>query len=161
LDAVILFSHGSILCGSGVALLEHAARLRDSCGIEIVEVGYLNYSDPPFAAAVKTCIERGATRIFVLPYFLVPGKFVTSDLPRAIDEVKSRHKCVEFVVAEAIGYDEALADAIMDSAANALPEERWRDEMKNASLHCLENSICPLYDTTSCPGRRIDAGVPT
>ncbi len=151
MDAVILFSHGSVLCGAGEALLEHAARLRAHDRFEIVEVGYLNYSDPPFLDAVSTCVDRGASRIFVVPYFLVPGKFVSIDLPKAMEEANDSFPNVAFVVAAAIGYDNALADAILDSADHALPEHSWRDDLKHASRHCLNRPVCPLYATSDCP----------
>lgn len=151
MDAVILFSHGSVLCGSGDALWAHAARIRASCGIEIVEVGYLNYTDPPFLEAVGKCCAEGATRIFVVPYFLLPGKFVKVDLPAAIDAARAIRPELEFVVAEAIGFDDTLGDAILDSAARAATAEHWRDDLRHASLHCLANSLCPLYNTKDCP----------
>ena len=152
MDAVILFSHGSVLCGSGGALLSHAARFRSRNGHEqIVEVGYLNYSDPPFTTAVERCAAAGAARIFVVPYFLVPGKFVTIDLPAAIGVARRQYPGIQFVVAEAIGYDEMLADAILESAAKALPQSRWREDLKAASSHCLANPMCPLYGTQDCP----------
>src|SRR5207253_2121682 len=40
MDALILFSHGSVLCGAGQALDEHAARLRERGDFGIVEIGY-------------------------------------------------------------------------------------------------------------------------
>ncbi|HLK56589.1 MAG TPA: CbiX/SirB N-terminal domain-containing protein, partial [Chthonomonadaceae bacterium] len=84
MDAVILFSHGSVLCGSGVALDAHADRLRARGIAPIVTVGYLNYSEPPFLQAVAQCVAQGATRIIVAPYFLVPGYFVKVDLPKSV-----------------------------------------------------------------------------
>jgi len=151
MDAVILFSHGSLLCGSGEALLAHARRLRERGAAPIVSVGYLNYSDPPFAAAVDLAVQEGATRVLVTPYFLVPGKFVRVDLPRAVEAVRAAHAGVEFVVAEAIGYDERLADALIDSARAAVSPSAWRDDLKRASNHCRANPACPLYGSPACP----------
>ncbi len=151
MDAVILFSHGSLLCGAGEALRAHAARLRERGLAPLVGVGYLNYSAPPFAEAVETVIREGATRILVTPYFLVPGKFVRVDLPRAVEAARAAHPGVEFVVAEAIGYDERLADALIDSALSACGPSVWRDDLKRASAHCLPNPECPLYGTLACP----------
>lgn len=158
MDAVILFSHGSVLCGSGGALANHADRLRAMGDFKVVEVGYLNYSHPPFLKAVQRCLEQNASRIFVVPYFLVPGKFVTSDLPRAIVEAQRLYSNVKFVVAKAIGYDELLADAILDSAGHAMPEESWRDDLQKAHLHCLNRPECPLYETKDCPHVSVMSG---
>ncbi len=86
---------------------------------EIVEIGFLNYTDPPFAAAIRRCIEQGATRIIVAPYFLVAGKFVVEDLPRAIESARAEHPSIEVMVADVIGFHPALAEAILASARDA------------------------------------------
>ena len=83
-DALILFSHGSVLCGAGQNLFELARFMQARGDAPIVEVGFLNYSEPPFADAFRRCVERGATQITVVPYFLVAGKFVKDDLPKQI-----------------------------------------------------------------------------
>ena len=151
MDAVILLSHGSVLCGSGEALWEHAARLRDSGRYELVEVGYLNYTDPPFLEAVGRCVAEGATRIVVAPYFLAPGKFVRVDVPKAIAEAQALCPNLEFQLAEVVGTDAKLADAILASADASLTSEHWRDDLKRASSHCRAVSQCPLFGTPACP----------
>ena len=145
MDAIVLFSHGSLLCGSGVALKQHAARLRDRDLAPIVEIGYLNYSDPPFAETVERCCAAGATRILVTPYFLVPGYFVNVALPRCIESARATHPGVEIVAAEPIGFDERLADALISAARGAAGHETWRDDLKNAVKYCTSNSQCPLF----------------
>jgi sirohydrochlorin ferrochelatase len=124
MDAVILFAHGSLLGGAGEALEAHAARLRAHGIAPLVEIGYLNYSDPPFMEAVHKCVEAGAKRILVAPYFLAPGKFVQVDLPRAVYEAQINYPDAQFVVAEAIGYDPALADVVIASAVGAPGSDR-------------------------------------
>ncbi len=151
MDAVILFSHGSLLCGAGEALAAHAARLRAQGLAPVVEIGYLNYSEPPFVEAVAKCVAAGADRILVTPYFLVPGKFVKVDLPRVVEEAQAAYPEIKFEVAEAIGYDVELAEAISASARAAVPPEAWQDDLKRAALACRANPECPLYGTPSCP----------
>ena len=75
--ALLLFSHGSVLCGSERTLEDLAARLRARGAAPIVEMGFLNYSKPLFATAFERCVQQGATEITVVPYFLVAGKFVS------------------------------------------------------------------------------------
>src|SRR5579884_353329 len=151
MDAIILFSHGSLLCGAGVALEAHAARLRERNLAPLVEVGYLNYSEPLFGEVAAKCVAAGADRIIVVPYFLVPGYFVKVDLPKAVAEAQATHPGVRFVVAEAIGFDVALADALIESARDAAPPERWREDLRRAAASCRADPRCPLYDTPDCP----------
>lgn len=150
MNAVILFSHGSLLCGSGESLKAHAARLKQAGIAPIVEFGYLNYTDPAFADTVRKCAAAGATKIIVTPYFLVPGYFVKVDLPKAVDLSRAEHPGIEFVVVEAIGFDERLADALIESASQPMAADLWRDDLKRAPDHCLANPLCPLYGTIEC-----------
>jgi sirohydrochlorin ferrochelatase len=151
MDAIVLFSHGSVLCGSGEALLAHAAGLRERGLAPIVEIGYLNYSEPPFSEAVERCVTAGATRILVTPYFLAPGYFVKVDLPKAVESARQEHPSMTFTVAEPIGFDERLADALIASAERATVPERWREDLKNAPRYCRANPQCTLFGTPVCP----------
>lgn len=157
--AVILFAHGSLLCGSSGALEAHAGRMRRSGDYSMVEVGFLNYSIPTFEHAVSACYNAGKRKVLVLPFFLVPGYFVTKGLPEAISRVSELYPEMEFQVAAAIGFDEALADAIIDSALSPLSQDAWRDDLATASRSCRANPDCPLYGTPSCP-RVPEAGTP-
>lgn len=149
MDAIILFSHGSVLCGAERNLLDLASRMRAEDS-SIVEVAFLNYTAPDFAEAVESCVRQGAGRIVVAPYFLIAGKFVKSDLPEAIAAAIERHPDLEFVVAEPIGFHLALADAILSSAAAAVPPAAHTDTLREASQWCRENPKCPLYGSDVC-----------
>ena len=151
MDALILFSHGSLLCGAGEALDAHAGRLRASGEWPLVTVGYMNYSEPTFAQAVAVCAASGATRIVVLPFFLVPGFFVSKTLPDQLQAVQADYPDLEFVVADAIGYDPGLADVLIASALDPLGPDQWRDDLQAAARGCRARPDCPLYTTPNCP----------
>ena len=151
MDALILFSHGSLLCGAGEALDAHAERLRARGEWDLVEVGYLNYSDPPFLDAVATVVAAGATRVVVVPYFLVAGYFVQVDLPRCLAAARARHPDVDFVVADALRHDGRIAEALLDAAQRARAAPQWRDPLRRAAASCRARQGCPLYATPACP----------
>ncbi len=151
MDALILFSHGSLLCGAGEALDAHAERLRRTGEWPWVGIGYMNYSEPTFAEAVADAVSRRATRIVVLPFFLIPGYFVSKTLPEQLEAVKADYPGLEFVVADAIGFDVGLADALITSALEPLGPGEWRDDLAAAARGCRARPDCPLYATPNCP----------
>ena len=159
MNALILFSHGSLLCGAGEALDAHAGRLRRTGEWDLVAVGYLNYSQPTFGEAVAECRAQGATRIVVLPFFLVPGYFVTKSLPEQVEAARADFPDLEFVIADALGFDTGLADALIASAQAPLGPEQWRDDLTAAARGCRARPDCPLYGTPNCP-RVPEAGDP-
>ena len=86
----------------------------------------------------------------VVPYFLVPGKFVRVDLPAQIASARERWPDMEFVIAPPIGFDEALADALLDLAAEARNSERWREDIERATGYCEADPRCPLHGSPRC-----------
>ncbi len=156
MNAVVLFSHGSLLCGAGEALRIHADRLRMRHIAPIVEVGYLNYSEPPFLQAVSRCAAAGASRIIVAPYFLVPGYFVSVDLPKCVEVARAAYPDITFITAAPIGFDQRLADALLTNAKDAASSEHWHDELMTTASHCRPFQLCPIYGTPACP-KRLDS----
>lgn len=153
-DAIILFSHGSVLCGAGENLSALAARMRERGDAPIVEVGYLNYSEPTFEATFTRCVEQGAQRITIAPYFLIAGKFVKVDLPRKIAAMQARFPEVDVRVAEALRFHQGLADALLACAGRSAPPSQWRTTLEAASRYCRATPRCPLYGTDACPATR-------
>lgn len=163
-EAIILFSHGSLLCGAGQPLHALAERLRATEKLAqaqhtvLVEVGYLNYSEPSFDEAFDRCVGAGATRITVAPYFLVAGKFVKVDLPREIEKQRVRHPQVGVQIADAMRFHPLLADALLSCAERAAPPAAWRDILKTAPQFCRANPQCPLFGSEKCPATANDEG---
>ncbi len=151
MNGVVLFAHGSLLCGAGETLAAHAAELKKRGVCRYVEAGFLNYSKPTFADAVRALQQQGVYRVCVVPYFLVPGKFVQVDLPQAIEEVRAEFSQLEFVTGEALGASELLAEALVESAAGACGLEGWGYDLLCAARHCRDYAECPLYATAGCP----------
>ncbi len=153
-DAIILFSHGSVLCGAGQNLFELATRMRERGDAPIVEVGFLNYSDPRFSKTFRRCVEQGATRVTVVPYFLVPGKFVKEDLPECIEAARAKFPQVDVRVAEAIRSHPLLVEALLACADRAQAPSFWRDTKAQVAVYCRAHPRCPLYGTDDCPATR-------
>lgn len=156
MQAIILFSHGSVLCGAERNLLDLAARMRGRGEAAIVEVAFLNYIEPGFGTAVARCVAQGATGIIVAPYFLIAGKFVSEDLPATIDEVRPQYPGLTIETADVIGFHPLLAEAVIASASAARPAAEWGAAGVDNRAWCREQPKCPLYGSQAC---RIQTGV--
>jgi len=154
MDAIILFSHGSTLCGAGETLKRLAAQMQKRGDAEIVRVGFLNFSEPLFGETFNECVRLGATRIIVAPYFLVAGYFVQVELPKILLPAQQRHPDVEVKIGEAMRDHALLADAILSCASRAAPPAQWRLLLDSAPQWCRANSQCPLFGTPKCPGTK-------
>ncbi len=150
-NAIILFSHGSTLCGAGETLKALAAQMQQRGDADIVRVGFLNFSAPLFGEAFDECVRLGAKRITVAPYFLVAGYFVQVELPKVLLPAQQRQPDVEVRVGEAMRDHPLLADAILNCARRAAPPAQWRHLLDEAPQWCRASEQCPLFGTPKCP----------
>jgi sirohydrochlorin cobaltochelatase len=149
--ALVLFSHGSLLCGSGETLGLHANRLRKSGKYLAVEPGYLNYTSPPIEDAVRRCAEAGADTVVVVPYFLVAGKFVRVDLPLRMESVARQHPGIRFVMGRALEDCREMGLAVGQVTLTAQDPKQWQVRaIEKARRQCELRSDCPLYGTAMC-----------
>jgi sirohydrochlorin ferrochelatase len=125
--------------------------MQDSRAAPIVRVGFLNFSEPLFGQAFDECVALGATRITVMPYFLVAGYFVKVELPKVLAPAQEKHPHVQVLVAEAMRDHQALEDALLACAARAMEPARWRDLLDTAPQFCRASPQCPLFPTPRCP----------
>ena len=153
--ALVLFSHGSLLCGAKRTLFEHAERLKSSGEWQWVEVGFLNFSSPRFEDAISRVAESGAKKVVVVPFFLVAGKFVREDLPSQVALAREKWPELEFHIAEPLGYNEEIIDAVIDLAHCAQTIDSWEaKEVSYITAFCEERPDCPLYGSAYCKARR-------
>ena len=76
MTAIILLGHGSRRVEANRALETVAQDLRDLLGGVWVEPAFLQMAPPSLSTAVGDCVQAGADRIVVQPFFLFPGAHV-------------------------------------------------------------------------------------
>jgi len=152
-NAILLFSHGSVLCGAGENLKQLAREMEIQNAAPIVEAGFLNYSEPLLTQAFAKCVGRGATSVTIVPFFLVAGKFVQVDLPRAVEKVRPDFAQTEIFLADAMTDHPLLCDAILNRAQTALPPSAWREIWNTAPQFCQMNPQCPRFGSAECKVR--------
>jgi sirohydrochlorin ferrochelatase len=117
--AIIIVDHGSRRSESNEQLLAVAAAYREHSGWQIVEPAHMEQAEPSIAAAFGRCVEQGARRVIVFPYFLAPGRHWHEDIPRLAAEAAAAHPGVEYLVALPIGQHPAMLEIIDARIAEA------------------------------------------
>ncbi len=96
-------------------MLEEIARLfagRFAEKFGIVEPAHMELAEPSIATAFGRCVERGAKRVVVCPFFLGPGKHWTQDIPRLTADAAAQHAGIAFHVAPTLGIDDLILDLL-------------------------------------------------
>jgi precorrin-8X/cobalt-precorrin-8 methylmutase len=88
--------------------------MHPGCTHNCVKVAYMQFAHPDISETIKICVEEGAQRIIIHPFFLSSGMHVTKDIPEIIDEARKLYPGREFVFTEPLGVHDKLAQIVMD-----------------------------------------------
>ena len=125
--AVLLIAHGSRQQAANDDLHELAARLAGQGTYPIVEPCFLELAEPELFKGGQRCVQQGATRVLMIPYFLADGVHLRRDLTAARDELKRRHPDVQFILGSPLGPNPLLDDLVaarIRELDSAKPENR-------------------------------------
>ena len=86
----------------------------------IVEPAHMELAEPSIETAFGRCVERGARRVVVMPYFLLPGRHWDQDIPRLTAQAAEKHPGVEFLVAAPLGLHPMMAQVIRSRVDHCL-----------------------------------------
>jgi sirohydrochlorin ferrochelatase len=112
--AVLLIAHGSRHAPANADLHRLAGRFADSGDFPIVVASFLELAEPDIGTAGDQCVERGADRVLMVPYFLSEGIHLTRDLTAARDELSARHPGVSFTLGKSLGPDPLLDRLVIE-----------------------------------------------
>ncbi len=123
--AVLLIDHGSRRAAANALLDEVAALVSKRLGPEsIVEPAHMEIAEPTIAEGFARCVEKGATTVVVHPFMLAPGRHVTEDLPRLVEEAAGRHEGVQFLMAAPLGSHSGVIDAVIERCDSVLSDSK-------------------------------------
>lgn len=100
---IIIVDHGSRRSESNDMLERFVAQYAEGSHYAIVEPAHMELATPSIRDAFERCVARGAKRVVVAPYFLLPGKHWDEDIPALTAEAAAKHPEVPFLVAAPIG----------------------------------------------------------
>lgn len=120
--ALIIVDHGSRLTESNRMLEEVAAAFsrRFARRYAIVEPAHMELAEPSIATAFGRCVQRGAKRVMVCPFFLGPGKHWTQDIPRLTAQAAADFAGVDYHVAPTLGIDDLILDLLDKRASHCI-----------------------------------------
>lgn len=113
-DALLLVDHGSRRAAANEQLEAVAELIRARRPELIVEVAHMELAAPDVGEGIGRCVERGAARIVVHPYFLGPGNHSQEDIPRLAREAAAEHRGVEVQVSAPLGVHAGIADVVLE-----------------------------------------------
>lgn len=120
MTGLAIFAHGSSVEGANEQVKAVTAEMTRRGSFDLVETAFLELAEPALPEAVERLVQRGATRVIVVPYFLTLGIHLRRDLPRIVDELRLIHPNVEFSVTEPLDGHPSLVEILLDRAGRAV-----------------------------------------
>ncbi|MFQ5878191.1 MAG: sirohydrochlorin chelatase [Acidobacteriota bacterium] len=122
---LLVIGHGSRVPGANQVLAQVASSLRRQFRPFVVEHAFLELAQPDIQAGIDRCVEQGALRILLVPYFLYLGGHVGRDIPEHIAQGKARHPGLEIRIAPHLDFDRRIVAVACDRIRAGLRAGKW------------------------------------
>lgn len=121
MDSILLVGHGSLKQASGASMIRLAAVLRKHGVVPIATAAFLNFSKPTFQDGLERLLKKGATCIYVQPYFLIDGYYVNKALRNLVDEAQQAHPTINITMGEPFGVHDVLVEVVTKRIHEIVP----------------------------------------
>ena len=155
---VIILTHGSRGEQGIVEVPNLLGRVTDGIkallppGVEVIGAA-LQFNHPALEEAAESLAKRGTERIVIIPYFLLPGRHITEDIPEVIEKLKTIYPKVQFILAKSPELEKHFVAGAADKIAEITPEIWGKlpppsspKAIEQQSLAILEKLLPPLPD---------------
>jgi sirohydrochlorin ferrochelatase len=145
---LIVVDHGSRRAESNAMLEQMVVQVAEVVPYEIVEPAHMELAEPSIADAFDACVARGARTVVVSPYFLLPGRHWSQDIPALVEQAAARHPGVAHLVAAPFGLHPLMARVVDARVAHCLAHARGDAPECEA---CAGTGTCRLVTSAGAP----------
>ena len=111
---VIVVDHGSRREASNDALLDVVRQFEQATPFTLVEPAHMELAEPTIEMAFDRLVAAGAQVVVVHPYFLLPGRHSTSDIPELTAQAAQKHPETQYVVTQPLGIHPLMTSIMSD-----------------------------------------------
>lgn len=122
MDSILLIGHGSLKQASGASMIRLAALLRKRGVVPLSTAAFLNFSKPTFQDGLERLLKKGATNIYVQPYFLIDGYYVNTALRKMVEEAQNHYPELTITMGKPFGVQDVLSDIAIKRIHEAVQE---------------------------------------
>ncbi|HEX4244662.1 MAG TPA: CbiX/SirB N-terminal domain-containing protein, partial [Acidimicrobiales bacterium] len=124
-EGLLLVGHGSQSAASGMEMRAIAGLVADQLPGVLVDVGFLEMTEPSASVALDRLVGQGCRRIVVLPLVLLGAGHAKNDVAAVVLEGRERHPRCDLVFGSPLGVAKDLVEimgaAVTSVAGRGLP----------------------------------------
>lgn len=114
MQAVLYVSHGSRVAEARREAVTFMESVRQRVDVALQETCFLELAEPDIAQGIANLVERGATRIAVIPVLLLSAGHYYKDIPEEIDKAKLHYPQIQFAYGKPLGVQDRIVDILVD-----------------------------------------------
>ncbi|XP_072984823.1 sirohydrochlorin ferrochelatase, chloroplastic isoform X1 [Typha latifolia] len=105
-------------------------------------MGWQELAAPSIRDAFRQCVQKGANRVIVSPFFLFPGRHWQQDIPALVAEASREHPGISYIITAPLGLHELMVDVMNDRIKHCL--SHVAGDANECSV-CAGTGKCRLY----------------
>jgi len=114
MQAVLYVAHGSRIKAGVEEAIQFIKSSQAMIDVPIQEICFLELVAPSMDEGITKCVERGATKIAVVPILLLTAAHANEDIPFEIEVGKIMYPDIEFTYGKAFGIHPKIVDSLYD-----------------------------------------------
>ncbi len=147
-EITLLVGHGSRDSDGNEEFIAFADLVRGAMPEREIVTCFLELANPDIPTGIRYCVERGATRVAVLPLILLAASHAKHEIPEFLDSARLQYPEAEFVYGRNVGLHERIIGLLADRFSEVL--ETFTDHSLN------DTAVVIMGRGTSDPGANGD-----
>ena len=120
MTGILILAHGSRQKDTEKTLKVLVDKVQNLTGAANIETAFLQFSDNLLPAGLDRLVNKGCSKIHIIPYFLFNGVHIREDIPAELAKYRAAHPGIELYLGETLGADDRLAAILADRVQAAL-----------------------------------------
>ncbi|UFU00672.1 sirohydrochlorin chelatase [Radiobacillus kanasensis] len=113
MQAVLYVCHGSRRREAVDEAVDFVEKTMVNINVPIQEYCFLELANPWIPEGIERCIQRGATRIAIIPVLLLTATHAKKDIPKMVQETMKSYPEVKVSYGETLGVQQQLVDVLV------------------------------------------------
>ncbi|MGB5705401.1 MAG: CbiX/SirB N-terminal domain-containing protein [Arenicellales bacterium] len=115
MNALLIVAHGSRKLDSNQEVKDLTGKLANQVkGFDLVECAFLELAEPNILQGGIKLVEAGASSLTILPYFLVAGRHVVTDVPEEANKIREIYPDLAVTLLPYFGASENIVSEMLD-----------------------------------------------
>lgn len=129
MKAILYIGHGTRSKKGAVEIRAFIERVKTRIDVPIQELCFLELTEPLIEEGFKTCVEKGATEINVVPLFLLAAGHIKRDIPEALSTWIAKYPTIPVKIKNPFGVQESILDAVAELIKDSAGEVASKDRL--------------------------------